>query len=40
MRENVSRARVGQHNSPSTEYKKGRIPWNLGKRYKIKKGDD
>lgn len=40
MRENVSRARVGQHNSPSTEYKKGNIPWNLGKRYKIKKGDD
>lgn len=40
MRENVSRARVGQHNSPSTEYKNGRIPWNLGKRYRIKKEDE
>lgn len=40
MRSNVSRARMGQHNSPSTEYKNGRIPWNLGKRYRIKKEDE
>ena len=33
MRKNVSNARTGQHNSPETEYKKGRIPWNKGKKW-------
>lgn len=30
MRENVSKSRIGQHNSPSTEFKKGQEPWNKG----------
>ena len=37
MRKNLSDSRKGQHNSPSTEFKKGMTPWNVGKRYKIKR---
>lgn len=33
MRNNVSKARKGQHNSPSTEFKKGGTPWNKGRHW-------
>lgn len=32
-RQNNSNAKIGKHFSPSTEYKKGNIPWNKGKTY-------
>ena len=38
--EKLSEIKTGKHISPNTEFKKGRIPWNKGKKYKIKKEEE